>query len=670
MAGNLAPILEAFQWGAGGGRLSPEEVARRREIAMSLLQRGSDTSPVGHWSAGAARLVDALSGGIQHVRAERADRRGQDARAAAMSQITDLLFPQAAAAPLAAMPPQTAAPAQPPVPNGMAPVAPVEQAALPPIVNDPFTGGAPMPEPMAAPAPAPAPAAAAFPQSLIASESGGDWRAQNQEVGSGGVPGHYGRLQFGNARLQDAMRAGVIPQGMTPQQFMADPAAQQAVEQWHFADIDRAIARNGLDQYYGQTVGGVPITQDALRAMAHLGGIGGMTQFVQTGGQYNPSDAYGTSLSDYGLQHGGGGGASPVAAALGGGQQQAMAAAAPNPVVEALVGGGAPRATGGASGTPGGLDMRALISTLLADPYTAQMGEALVMQQLQQRMTPQSPVDLQSVEGPDGIYTFNPRTGEVQRAMGFPEAAPDQTSQIQNLIAAGLQPGTPEFQQQMLSILGPSRTEVNVGPTGIDYGDPPTSHAWARNPDGTVRQDDRGAPIALPVGPALTEQQAAEQAAAGRTGSQQQVADTMTSTVDRALSILDSNPGLTAGLGGSIASRIPGTPATDLSSLIDTLRANLSFDRLQEMRDNSPTGGALGSITEGELRLLGSTVASLGQNQSPGQLRENLQLIRQLYASVTAALNGQAPINPTGPTVPLPPASAGGANGFRILSVE
>ncbi|UNY40281.1 structural protein [Paracoccus phage vB_PmaP_KLEP18-1] len=146
--------------------------------------------------------------------------------------------------------------------------------------------------------------AGAFPQSLIRTESGGNWQALNNEMGAGGR-GHGGRLQFGTGRLQDAARAGVIA-GMTPQEFAQQPPeVQQQVEAWHFADIDRQAQSRGLDRYVGQTVGGVPITQDAIRAMAHLGGIGGAARFLESGGEYNPADANGTSLADYARIHGG-----------------------------------------------------------------------------------------------------------------------------------------------------------------------------------------------------------------------------------------------------------------------------------------------------------------------------------------------------------------------------
>lgn len=141
------------------------------------------------------------------------------------------------------------------------------------------------------------------PRSLIGTESGGNWAAQNGEVGAGGKAGHYGILQFGNARLEDAKRAGAIPVNMTPQQFMASPDAQVAAANWHFSDIDRRIVAQGYDRYVGQTVGGVPITMDGMRSMAHLGGFGGLSKFISSGGGYNPADSFGTSLAAYGKTH-------------------------------------------------------------------------------------------------------------------------------------------------------------------------------------------------------------------------------------------------------------------------------------------------------------------------------------------------------------------------------
>ena len=98
-----------------------------------------------------------------------------------------------------------------------------------------------------------------------------------------------GSLQFGSARLKDYQAA--TDTTFTQDEFQADEALQDEVAQWHFKDIDGAIdalgdAAKGYDR-------------DGLRSVAHLGGKGGMTQFVTTGGKYNPADELGTSLKDY-----------------------------------------------------------------------------------------------------------------------------------------------------------------------------------------------------------------------------------------------------------------------------------------------------------------------------------------------------------------------------------
>lgn len=146
------------------------------------------------------------------------------------------------------------------------------------------------------------------PASLVRTESGGNFAAQNDSQGAGGK-GHFGRVQFGRARFAEAQAAGAVPPGMSIEQFGQDTpegrAAQKAAEEWHFGDIQNQISQRGLEKYIGQTIGGVEITRDGIVAMAHLGGMGGAAQYLQSGGQYNPADDNGTSLSDYARTHAG-----------------------------------------------------------------------------------------------------------------------------------------------------------------------------------------------------------------------------------------------------------------------------------------------------------------------------------------------------------------------------
>jgi hypothetical protein len=81
---------------------------------------------------------------------------------------------------------------------------------------------------------------------------------------------------------------------------------------------------------------------------------------------------------------------------------------------------------------------------------------------------------------------------------------------------------------------------------------------------------------------------------------------------------------LTAGMGGAVMRNWPGSGAVDLAENLKTIEADAAFTRLQEMRDNSKTGGALGQVSERELGLLSAARAALSVEQSPAQLRENL----------------------------------------------
>lgn len=92
-------------------------------------------------------------------------------------------------------------------------------------------------------------------------------------------------------------------------------------------------------------------------------------------------------------------------------------------------------------------------------------------------------------------------------------------------------------------------------------------------------------------------------------------------TIDRAMPQITK---WTTGLAGQTLSSLGGTDANDLRVLLNTIKANLGFDKLQDMRDNSPTGGALGQVAVAELEMLQSAFASVEQSQTPEQLRENV----------------------------------------------
>jgi hypothetical protein len=79
----------------------------------------------------------------------------------------------------------------------------------------------------------------------------------------------------------------------------------------------------------------------------------------------------------------------------------------------------------------------------------------------------------------------------------------------------------------------------------------------------------------------------------------------------------------TAGYGANLAG-VEGTDAANLKARLQTITANIGFDQLQKMREESPTGGALGQVAVQELEALQSVLGSLKQGQSPKILLEQL----------------------------------------------
>ena len=92
---------------------------------------------------------------------------------------------------------------------------------------------------------------------------------------------------------------------------------------------------------------------------------------------------------------------------------------------------------------------------------------------------------------------------------------------------------------------------------------------------------------------------------------------------------------------GTAMSYVAGSPAHDVASNIDTIVSSIGFERLQKMRDDSPTGGALGSISEKELALLNSALGSLRQSQSREQFLKNLRRVKTHYQASVQAIREQ-----------------------------
>lgn len=173
-----------------------------------------------------------------------------------------------------------------------------------------------------------------------------------------------------------------------------------------------------------------------------------------------------------------------------------------------------------------------------------------------------------------------------------------------------------------------------------------TPAGYRMKPDGTME--------AVPGGPADIKAGELGAKTDARRAAQMQQASAVLTIVDEAKDMVGLN---TAGV-GSWLSKLPATEARDLAGKLQTVKANLGFDRLQQMRDSSPTGGALGSVAVQELSALQSTVSSLDQAQSPGQLKASLAKVERHYQNWQQTMKGQLPDDGRTGAFEAPPSEA------------
>lgn len=416
----------------------------------------------------------------------------------------------------------------------------------------------------------------------IESAGSGDYAAVGPEHPKLGRP--LGKYQVMEANIAPWSQE-VLGREVTSEEFLASPGIQDAVFDAKFGQYQQKYGLEGA-------------------AQAWFGGEGGV-------GKTERQDSLGTGLGDYGRQfvdaynQGMSGQSTP---------QQQQGRVSPQLLAAAFSSG---------------------------DPGLTSMAQALFAQQ-----QPEKPKDLITV--PAGNTVWNPNTGEA--AFTAPSQPDKGTSDIQNYNyyaeqsqQLGIQPKT--FDEWSLERRRAGAVTVNTGNNGIDYGDPPAGMAWVRDQSGNVMSDERGVPQALPIkGTKLyNEQEQSAAASKNRDQGQRETADIQMQEIARARELIEGVPTWTTGFIGSIAKNIAGTGAYNLRTLLDTIKANIGFDQLNQMRQQSPTGGALGQVTERELAYLQAVAGSLDMGMDDESLLFNLQRLERRYQEV---ISGTSPVSP------------------------
>jgi D-alanyl-D-alanine carboxypeptidase len=298
----------------------------------------------------------------------------------------------------------------------------------------------------------------------------------------------------------------------------------------------------------------------------------------------------------------------------------------------------------------------------------------------------------------------------------------NRTALMQEVEAAGFKPGTPEYEQaiqqklelgQYAKAADGSGMSISIGPdgtihyerSGIGTGgtttDTGTDAAAAGAPavDGILKHstpdsgqvrlatDGQIVDATVPGSTLETEQKAAAAAAAKAEAGKTAGANSVLRSLDQAEQDYITSP-LTGGLVGNVMANIPLLPSAekDARAALNTATSHLGFDELRKMREESPTGAAVGNLTQMELQFLQSMTANLdASGQSKERLLENIRYVKDIYKKVSdgdfsiytddqiAAINeervqkGMTPIDPKTKTVggavatPTPPPAAAAA---------
>jgi len=110
-----------------------------------------------------------------------------------------------------------------------------------------------------------------------------------------------------------------------------------------------------------------------------------------------------------------------------------------------------------------------------------------------------------------------------------------------------------------------------------------------------------------------------------------------------------------AGFGYGLFANMPIVPTDSkkLTAIVTQLNSTLAFDRLQQMRNESKTGGALGSIAVAELLLLQGALQSLDPSAGSEFFRDQLSVVENHYKNFALTLNGKLPsVDYSSPAMP------------------
>lgn len=505
-----------FVWGAGGARMTPDEIAAERKVAQALMAQGMDYSPVQSWTQGAARVAQAMMGGLDYRMAGEAAKRN----ATADQELLAALLGGGGGAPAAQAPA-----AGPAAPSGV----PMASTSGKVYANDELS-----------PLDPPSGADRDMLVRTVLAEAGNQGQVGQQAVAN------VIRNRAVNGNFGGDTVPGVIqkPYQFEPHNTAGGRAKMAAIDPNSpaYAQAGQAVdaAYTGQDPTGGATHFYAPRTQAALGRSAPAWDNG-----------------RGVDIGDHRFFGGAGG---PAVTA---GMSPSDVSAQTRPGIPGSGPATAPAAAPAAAG------MNPAIIQAITSPYASD-GVRNIAKLMYQQQVKQADYDIQ--QRPDGtVIAVNKKNPSDMRVLDAPGAG-----------AAAIQ-----FEADKAAAVAKAKGEAEKA-----------------------------------VGADTREKQ------------EKQVANVVVQDIDRAVSLIDRSPFTTTGTVGPLMARIGGTDANNVRALVDTVKANAGFAELQKMRNNSPTGGALGNVSEREIAYLQATIGNMEQSQTAEQFKDNLQRVKNAYLDI------------------------------------
>lgn len=207
---------------------------------------------------------------------------------------------------------------------------------------------------------------------------------------------------------------------------------------------------------------------------------------------------------------------------------------------------------------------------------------------------------------------------------------PELTAFEREALFSGVEQGSPEARARFMRAGGGPTVNVNTGEQGPRVGTIPPGYELITDPNtGRSRLE------AMPGSEAAREIEESQNKTQNRVSQEQISSDIVLDEVGIARQILEQNPSLSTGLIGRMGDLFDYGPGQNLASSLEGLQSKIGLGELNNMRQNSPTGGALGNVTEGEREALAAAYGSLKQEQPAEWLNYRLARFQNAHLDVT-----------------------------------